>query len=300
VLIITNQQKWGGWNMDIRDSVDVKNSVKLRSVLVAVSIYLFLTIATAGIALIALLIAAIISNIVCKKEILASSSKSNVFKKNFPFKYFGASFGDFQHVFYHKEELETEIITAINNELSLKTPVASLEPVSIKDIDNDLTSPEERKFLIADSGKTKRGTSVTLAIKLSNFGSMQSIRWWVLAGGYIDKDKKFNFIAYSPFTILFWIIPYLKKEYDVLSRLRTIYFSSYNDMDVITQIRCLHEAVFSAMVAELEKNGIDTSDIKAQRMQVMNITISGGKVNMGNVIQGAMNKMTANIGGAKL
>lgn len=285
--------------MDIRDSVDVKNNVKLRSILVAVFTYLFLTIATAGIALIVLLIAAIISNIICKKEIQTASSNSNAFKKNFPFKYFGESVGDFQHVFYHEKKLGTNIIKAINNELSLKTPVKSLQAVSIKDIDTDLTSPEERKFLIADSGKTKRGTSVTLAIRVSTFGNMQSIRWWVLAGGYIDKDKKFNFIAYSPLTILFWIIPYLKKEYDVLSRLRTIYFSSYNDMDVITQIRCLHEAVFSAMVVELDKNGIDTSDIKAQKMQVMNISISGGKVKMGNVVQGAMNKMAANIGGAK-
>ena len=67
--------------MDIRDSVDVKNNVKLRSILVAVSIYLFLAVATAGIALIALLIAAIISNIIYKKEIQNASSNSNVFKK---------------------------------------------------------------------------------------------------------------------------------------------------------------------------------------------------------------------------
>lgn len=120
-----------------------------------------------------------------------------------------------------------------------------------------------------------------------------------MAGGYIDKDKKFNFIVYSPLTILFWIIPYIKKEYDVLSRIRSIYSASYNDMDVITQIRCLHEAVFSAMVEELEKNGIDTSDIKAQRMQVMNISISGGKVSMGNVVQGAMNKIVASMRGSK-
>jgi len=285
--------------MDIKDSVDLKNRVKIRSVLIAVIIYLFLTIATFGIVLIVLLIAAIISNSICNKEVEAANSNSNSFKKNFPFKYFGDSFGDFQHVFYHKEELEKEIINSINNELSIKTPVTSLEPVSIRDIDNNLNSPEEKNFLIAGAGKTKRGTSVTLAINLSKFGSMQSIRWWVLAGGYIDKNKRFNFIAYSPFTILFWIIPYLKKEYDILSKIRSNYFSSYNEMDVITQIRCLHEAVFSAMVAELEKNGIDTSDIRAQKMQVMNISISGGKVNMGNVVQGAMNKMSTNIGATK-
>ena len=285
--------------MDIKDSVEVKNTVKVRSVLIAILIYLFLTIATAGVALVVLLVTAIITNLICNKEIEAASSNTNEFKKGFPFKYFGESFGDFQHVFYHKKNLASDIFTAISNVMTLKTTVKKLESIKIKDIDKDLSTPEEREFLKADSGKTKRGTSITLIIKLSNFGSMQSIRWWVLAGGYIDKDKKFNFIAYSPLTLLFWIIPYIKMEFDVLSRIRTIYSASYNDMDVITQIRCLHDAIFSAMVEELEKNDIDTSDIKAQRMQVMNISISGGKVNMGNVVQGGMNKVVSNIRGAK-
>jgi hypothetical protein len=53
------------------------------------------------------------------------------------------------------------------------------------------------------------------------------------------------------------------------------------------------------MIAELEKNGIDTSDLKVQKMQTMNINISGGKVNMGNVVQGAMNKIGGAVKGAK-
>jgi hypothetical protein len=52
------------------------------------------------------------------------------------------------------------------------------------------------------------------------------------------------------------------------------------------------------MVVALEKNGIDTSDLKAQKMQSMNINISGGKVNMGNVVQGAMNKIGGAVKGA--
>jgi hypothetical protein len=70
-------------------------------------------------------------------------------------------------------------------------------------------------------------------------------------------------------------------------------------MDVSTQVRCLHEAVFDAMIAELDKNGIDTSELKVQKMQTMNINISGGKVNMGNVVQGAMNKIGGAAKGAK-
>ena len=92
---------------------------------------------------------------------------------------------------------------------------------------------------------------------------------------------------------------YIKRESDLLSRVRTIYPGAYNDMDVSTQLRYIHEAVFDAMIGELEKNGIDTSDLKVQKMQTMNINISGGKVNMGNVVQGAMNKIGAAAKGAK-
>lgn len=59
------------------------------------------------------------------------------------------------------------------------------------------------------------------------------------------------------------------------------------------------EAVFDAMISELEKNDIDTSELKVQKMQTMNINISGGKVSMGNVVQGAMNKIGSAVKGAK-
>ena len=61
-------------------------------------------------------------------------------------------------------------------------------------------------------------------------------------------------------------------------------------------VRGGHQAVFDVLVEVLEENGVDTSDLRAQRAQVMNISISGGKVNMGNVVQGAMNRVSAKVG----
>jgi hypothetical protein len=288
--------------MNIQDSGGVKNRIRIRSIFAATLVYLGATAVfyqvSAVLVLIPItfsLVTIIISTLICNKEIESAKSDSLRFKKSLPFKYFGIAFGDFQHVFYYKESLETEILSTIVHNLKKRTPISELETIELSDIDKELANPEKRYFMKTDCGTTKRGTSITLIIKLSNFGGMQSVRWWVLVGGYIDKDKKFNFIAYSPLTLLFWIIPYLKKEHDVLSNIRTIYSASFNDMDITTQIRCLHEAVFDAMVEDLEKNGIDTSDIKVQRMQVMNISISGGKVNMGNVVQGGMNKISAKV-----
>ena len=142
-------------------------------------------------------------------------------------------------------------------------------------------------------------TTITTFLKRQSAGGILLMLAAVLAGGYVDKNAKFNLIAYSLFTIFIWIAPYIRRETDLLSRVRTIYPGSYNDMDVSTQVRCLHEAVFDAMIGELEKNGIDTSELKVQKMQTMNINISGGKVNMGNVVQGAMNKIGGAVKGAK-
>jgi hypothetical protein len=177
--------------------------------------------------------------------------------------------------------------------------VSTLEPITLTDVDKDLKAAENREFFKAGFGQTRRGTTITLLLSFSAIGKVQSIRWWVLAGGYVDRNKKFNFIAYAPITLWFRIVPYLRREYDLASRLRTVYAASYNDMDVMTLVRCLHDTVFSAMVDELERHDIDTSDIKAQRMQVMNLSISGGRVNMGNVVQGAMNNVEATVKGSK-
>jgi hypothetical protein len=251
------------------------------------------------VSLILLLLIGFLTATLLEKDISEARSSANTFNKNFPFRYFGHVFGSFQHVFHNAYSIEKDVYAAIETELKEKTPVTSLDALSISDKDKDLKKSEQRSFIKGESSPTARGTAITLILNQTNFGSMRSIEWRVLAGGYVDKNAKFNLIAYSLFTIFFWIAPYIRRETDLLSRVRTIYPGSYNDMDVSTQVRCLHEAVFDAMIGELDKNGIDTSELKVQKMQTMNINISGGKVNMGNVVQGAMNKIGGAVKGAK-
>lgn len=285
--------------MELIQSGIVKNNVKVKSVITALIVHIYLAALTLGISLILLVIIGFITNFLANREIAEALSSNNKFRKNFPFKYYGQVFGSFQHVFCHSEVIEKGLYHAIETELREKTPMPPLKSVTITDVDKYLSKPEERIFFITSSTPTIRGTAVTLVLNQSKFGKMQSIEWSVLSGGFIDIDKKFNLISYSPFTFLFWIKPYLKKELDLLAKIRTIYPGSYNDSDVVTKIRCIHDAVFNAMINELEKNSIDTSELKAQKMQVMNINVSGGKVNIGNVIQGAMNKISSTAKGGR-
>lgn len=285
--------------MDILNSNKVTNKVRKRTIIIALVTHLYLAVFTFGISLVLLAVTGLITASICRKEVNNATSSASRFNKNFPFKYYGQTIGDFQHVFHHSETLEKKLYDAIETDLKEKAPIANFETVTITDTDKDLSINEPREFIMAESDSTIRGTAVTLILNQASFGAMRSIEWRVLAGGYVDRDKKFSLIAYSIFTFWFWIIPYIKGTHDLLAKVRTIYPGSYNDMDVMTQVRCLHQAVFDAMIDELEKNDIDTSELKAQKMQVMNISISGGKVNMGNVVQGAMNKVTSRIKGNK-
>jgi hypothetical protein len=70
-------------------------------------------------------------------------------------------------------------------------------------------------------------------------------------------------------------------------------------MDIESQVRCLHEVVFDAMTAELEKNGIDTTELKVQRMQAIHINITDGKVTVPSALRGAIKKFGGTARGAR-
>ncbi len=285
--------------MDLLDSKNVNNRIKKRSIGLAVLIHLYLTIGSLGIWLIILTVVTLITSTLLRNDIDEAVASSKNFNKALPFKYFGQVYTHIQHVFHHPINIEEDVFSTIEQELKTRTPIKELDAIAITDSDKDLLAPEQRVFLKGDANSTERGTTLTLILNQSSFGAVRSFEWRVVVGGYVDKNAKFNLIAYSPFTLWFWIMPYIKRETNLLNRVRTVYSSAYNDVDVSTQVRSISETVFDAMVLALDKNGIDTSDLKAQKLQTMNINITGGKVNMGNVVQGAMNKISGAVKGAK-
>jgi hypothetical protein len=278
--------------MDLVNSRNINNRIKKTSIVTAVIFHIILALITFGLSLVVLAIVGIATLLLLNKEIAKGKLRDNNFNKIYPFGLFGQTFGSFQHVFHHSYSIEKDIYTAFEKELKAKTPIISVKTVPIIDTDPDLKNCEQRSFIKAELEPTSRGTAITLVLNQSNFGSMRTIQWRVLAGGYIDKNKIFNLIAYSLFSIYFWIGNYLKGEVDLLSRVRKIYPGAYNDMDIEIQVRCLHEVVFDAMIVELGKNGIDTGELKLQKLQLANISVTDGKMNMVGILRGAMRKVS--------
>jgi len=103
--------------------------------------------------------------------------------------------------------------------------------------------------------------------------------------GFVDRNKKVSLLARAPIALPFWIWSYFKQELDIASSVRTAYDAFYNSLDIVTDARSMHTLVFNALVDTLDKHGVDISDLKLQRAQVMNISISGGRTRFGNVVQ---------------
>jgi hypothetical protein len=57
---------------------------------------------------------------------------------------------------------------------------------------------------------------------------------------------------------------------------------------------------FETLVSVLERFGVDTSDLKMQKGNILNINVSGGNTSFGTVIQGALNRVTSGVGGSSV
>jgi|GEM_PF-250093 len=287
----------------------VKNRLKTRSVVTVAVIYMYALSMLSAMTtehrsllfafVVYVLVTIVVARAILLRELALVGSQINKFKKNFPFSAYGAVFGEFQHVFFSQQSIVDSLEKVTGQGLSERTPAGPLTSLSLADIDKDILSVDARPFLRSDAGSTVRGTTITLLMHTALHGKMHCVRWWVMGRGYVDRNRYFFALARAPLTLPFWIVPYFKRDVDVVSHLRTIYPGFYNDVDVVRIARCLHETVFDSLVAALEHYGIDTSDLKTQRAQVMNINVSGGKLEIGNVVQGAANRISSMVQKAK-
>lgn len=215
------------------------------------------------------------------------------FKVNGPFRSYGHPVAEFQHVFHHRENIMAEMVSLMGERMSVNLGFPALEPKEIMDADKELKNPDARLFHIAQGKQNQRGARLSLVLHTEACEGTQSVKWWILMSGYVDKNRLLLYLALAPLTTPFRIVPFLKGDFNPLDKLEGHYSSTYNSLDIVTAARFLQETVFGALIDCLEKHGIDTSTLKQQRANVMNITVSGGQPSFGAVVQGAMNKVAA-------
>ncbi len=199
--------------------------------------------------------------------------------------------GSFHHVFVSDQAVIQALLTNLSASLTSKLGCSELQPITLKDIDTELPAPESRSFLRSTAPHTVRKTLITLLCTFSRVANVQGLRWWISVQGQRDPNAVFWKYALSPVTVPFILWPYFTKRYQPDGGLNTIYPGFFNSNDVSSRVREIQLVAFNTLVETLDSFGIDTSDLKQQKANILNINVSGGQTSFGSVVQGAMNRV---------
>lgn len=270
----------------------MKNRVKVRTIVIIALIYLWAFGAAISQGAFAFLLLAMYciaatagASALLSADLAATTREAETFRKMHPMRGLGNQLTDFQHVYYNAVDLLPEILNEFNTRIAQQGFGATLQKKNYTDTDKHLEAPETREFFVASSGVSLRGTETSLVVHVRRHAQAQSVQWWILMRGFVDRNKRFILLAAAPLAIPFWLWARLKQELDLVSSVRNVYSSFYNSLDVAADARSWHRLVFDALADTLEKHGVDISDLKLQRAQVMSINISGGRTRFGNVVQ---------------
>jgi hypothetical protein len=210
----------------------------------------------------------------------------------------GEPYGSFHHVYQSSEAVNEAFRSALSSALKGRLGCSDFRYVAFKDVDANLEQPETRNFFLATAPETLRGNGFTLLCSFTRTSNVQSVRWWVLVAGLRDPNKVFWRYALAPFTVPFVIVPYLLRQHDPIKGLMTIHPGFFNGIDVLNRTREIQFIAFETLVEVLDAHGVDTTDLKQQRNNILNVNVSG-QASFGSVVQGAMNRVSGVAGGAQ-
>jgi len=216
-------------------------------------------------------------------------SNRDVFQRFFFLDKFVSEKVKFQHVFSYGEKILEDLEKSILKTLFDKELIRSSDEIIISDRDSCLVKSQDKRFVISPSVKTVRKSLVEFVLYSDSVGTMQNIQWWIIVQGFVSRDSIFSFVAKAPLTLPFLLIPILKKKYSIVESLRNTYYSSFDSIDLVKYMAAIFDASIDELVRQLDERGIDTTRLKEQKNQVLNINISGGKPILSNIIQGTRN-----------
>jgi hypothetical protein len=204
--------------------------------------------------------------------------------------------GSFHHAFVSDRGVVQALLKNLSDSLNSKLGCSELKQIILKDIDTELPAPESRAFLRAVAPLTARKTLITFLCVFSRIANVQGLRWWILVRGQRDPNAVFWRYALSPIKIPLVLWSYLTNKYRADAGFNKINPGFFNSNDVSSRVREIQLVAFNTLVETLDTFGIDTTDLKQQKANILNINVSGGgQTSFGNVVQGAMNKVMGSV-----
>lgn len=203
----------------------------------------------------------------------------------------GEEWGSFHHVFISNTQVLEHFTSALSSSLENHFKCPQLREISVRDLDKELPSPETRQFLYGDITKTIRKTNLSILCEVSRTNQLLAVRWWILHRGQRDPNKLFYRYSGAPLVVPFVIFKFLRRQYNPLIGLNTAAPGFFNENELLHRSRQIQFVAFETLCEALEAYGIDTTDLRYQRGNILNINVTGGQMNMGNLIQGVRNKV---------
>lgn len=210
--------------------------------------------------------------------------KNNIFSfdDTNPFEAIGSTVYNFHHVFHSEDkEIPDSLLNDIVNSAFNESPSTRISNIRITGCDKLINRTsfkfDSRKFKLIESQKTMRGGQISLLAKVERFEKIYNVKWWTLFTGIIDSGSIKMLIVLSPITLPFWIRSRLEGTSNLVSKIRKIYKSSYETQDLVVMAVSINKLMIEALIENLEKHGIETTDIKEIKPNLVNINISGGK-----------------------
>jgi hypothetical protein len=231
---------------------------------------------------------------------LARTAEENVieFSKASALAVLGEAWKSFHYVFECEKDIAETLLSRLTGDLQTKLGCSALKETDFKDIDGDLPETEVRGFRLSAAPGSIRKTRFNFLCAVSRTSNVHGLRWWVLVLGQRDPNKIFWRYALAPVTVPFVTFAYRRREFEPLHGLTSVDPGFFNSIDTLSRTREIEFVAYDSFVNTLESFGIDTTDLRAQRSNLLNINVSGdGRVSIGSVVQGAFNKLSGDTGG---
>jgi len=210
----------------------------------------------------------------------------------------GKPCASFHYVFASKQDLTLPLLARMQSELRSKLGCSDLRETSFRDIDQDLPRPETREFRLAAAPDSARHTRFHFLCSVTRTLNVQGIRWWVLVLGERDPNRVLFWYAFSPATVPFVGLAYLQRQFEPLHCLTSVDNGFFNSLDVLARTREIEFVAYESLMDTLDAFGIDTSDLLAQRANILNVNVNGGaSATLGSLVQGALNRISGTAAG---
>jgi hypothetical protein len=160
---------------------------------------------------------------------------------------------------------ETQV-SAQTMRVSLAENIADRLPVDnvrvmVRKLITDRQSGEQKEFtrIVIQS---QYGSTVTVFIHYAAFGQTVTAHYFTYCRGTHDSWAVLRFLLASPFTIWFWILPWLYNKDSIIAKISEFRGSSFDSIDLQTMYEVAHRVIYEETAEILRQAGLLTEEIQ--------------------------------------